>query len=158
MDLVAKNVMTNPVVAVSPETSLADAHRLFVEEGIHGAPVLEDDGSIAGVVSSSDLLRAVHDERDTVSTEGDYLRDLLEFSAPDWAGDPNDFQDRLGQRTVAEVMTPGAVTVAPEAPISEVARTLREYKIHRVWVEEEGKLRGVISTFDLMPILEELSE
>lgn len=157
MDLTARNVMTNPVVAVSPETSLADTHRLFVEEGIHGAPVLEDDGSIVGVISSSDLLRAVHDERDTVSSQGVYLRDLLEFSAPDWAGETTDFQDRLEQRTVAEVMTPGAVTVAPETRISEVARTLREYRIHRVWVQEDGKLRGVISTFDLLPILEELS-
>lgn len=119
--------------------------------------MLEDDGSVAGVISSSDLLRAVHDERDTVTSQSDYLRDLLEFSAPDWAGETTDFQDRLGQRTVAEVMTKGAVTVAPETRISEVARTLREYCIHRVWVEEDGKLCGVISTFDLLPILEELS-
>ncbi len=109
------------------------------------------------MISSSDLLRAVHNERDTVSSEGDYLRDLLEFSAPDWAGDPNDFQDRLGQQTVSEVMTTGAVTIAPDAPISEVARALRTHQIHRVWVEEDGKLRGVISTFDLMPVLEDLS-
>ncbi len=153
----AQNVMTNPVVAVSPAMSLADAHRLFVEEGIHGAPVLDDDGSIVGVVTSSDLLRAVHDEHDSVTRSSDYLRDLLEFSAPDWAGETSDFQDRLGERSVEEVMTPTAVTVRPDAPISEVARALRENRIHRVWVEEDGKLRGVISTFDLLPILEELA-
>ena len=156
MDVTAKTVMINPVVAVSPETSLADAHRLFVEEGIHGAPVLEDDGRIAGVVTSSDLLRAVHDEHDSVSRSSEYLRDLLEFSAPDWAGETQDFQDRLGNRTVAEVMTAGAVTVGPDASIAEVARALREHRIHRVWVEEDGKLRGVISTFDLLPVLEDL--
>lgn len=38
MNLTARSVMTNPVVAVSPETSLADVHRLFVEEGIHTGP------------------------------------------------------------------------------------------------------------------------
>jgi len=150
----ASDVMQRSVISVGPDTPLIDVHRLFVEEQIHGAPVLDDTGKILGVVSSTDLLRAVEEEQDAAAYSSDYLRDLLEFSAPDWGGSPEDFQDRLGQTTVADVMTPGAVTIPPDTPVAEIASTLRTARIHRVWVAENGQLVGVVSTFDLLPLLE----
>ncbi len=152
----AASVMTDSVVSVSPESSLLDVLRLFVEENIHGAPVVDDAEEFVGVISTSDLLRAQEEERDTASVTSDYLRDLLEFSAPDWSGDLTDFQDRLAQRTVAEVMTKGFVSVPPDAPVADVARCLRENQIHRVWVlEDAGRLCGVVSALDLMPLIEQ---
>src|SRR5512139_319782 len=87
----ARSVMTDSVVTVSPEMSLLDVMRLFVEEDIHAAPVVGDDGELVGVISTSDLLRAQEEEHDTASTATDYLRGLLEFSLPDWAEDLEDF-------------------------------------------------------------------
>jgi CBS domain-containing protein len=152
--LVAGDLMTKSVVSVGPDTPLLDVYRLFVTEGIHGAPVVDDEERVVGVVTSSDLLRAVEEERDTAIASGDYLRELLEFSGPDWGRGLTDFQDRLTQLAVADVMTAAAVTVRRETPIAEVARTLRERGIHRAWVEEHGRLCGVISTFDLLPLVE----
>ena len=152
--MTARSVMTDSVVSVSTETSLQDVLRLFVEEAIHGVPVVDDKGEFVGVISTSDLLRAQASEQDTVSTEADYFRGVLEFSFPDWAGDLDDFQDRLGQRTVAEVMTKSFATVAHDAPVAEVARSLRENQIHRVWVVDGDRLCGVVSALDLMPVIE----
>jgi CBS domain-containing protein len=39
-------------------------------------------------------------------------------------------------------------------PISELARTMRENQIHRVLVLEDGNVRGIVSTFDLVRLLE----
>ncbi|HPG25591.1 MAG TPA: CBS domain-containing protein [Myxococcota bacterium] len=153
----ARNVMTDSVLTVSPEASLLDVLRLFVEEDIHAAPVVGDDGLLVGVISSTDLLRAQEEEHDTARSTTDYLRGLLEFSLPDWSEDLEDFQDRLRQRTVAEVMTRSFVSVASDAPVAEVARQLRENRIHRVWVEDAGRLCGVVSTLDLMPVVERLA-
>ena len=44
--------------------------------------------------------------------------------------------------------------VRPDAPVPEVATTLREQRIHRVLVVEDGKLCGIVSTFDLIRLLE----
>jgi CBS domain-containing protein len=150
----AESVMTDSVVTVSPETSLLNVMRLFVEEDIHAAPVVGDDGELVGVISTSDLLRAQEEEHDTALTTTDYLRGLLEFSLPDWTEDLEDFQDRLRQRTVEEVMTRSYVSVPIDAPVALVARRMRENRIHRVWVEKEGRLCGVVSTLDLMPVIE----
>ena len=154
MNETAASVMTDSIVSVSPEASLRDVLRLFVEENIHGAPVIGDDGEIKGVISTSDLLRAEENEQSTVVAETDYLREYLDFSAPDWSGDLVDFQDRLAQRRVDDVMTKSFASVPPDASIPIVARCLRENAIHRVWVVDGQKLCGVISAIDLMPLLE----
>jgi CBS domain-containing protein len=154
MPSTARDVMTRAVVSVGPETPLIDVYRLFVSEQIHGAPVVDDEELLIGVISSSDLLRASDEERDTAISSSDYLRDLVEFSGPDWGKGLSDFQNRLASLTVADVMTPTAVTVRPDTPVAEVARVLRQHQVHRVWVEDEGRVCGVVSTFDLLPIVE----
>jgi CBS domain-containing protein len=154
--LTAGDLMTKSVLSVGPDTPLIEVYRLFVAEQIHGAPVVDDEERVIGVVSSSDLLRALEEERDTAVASTEYLRDLVEFSGPDWGRGLADFQDRLAQLSVADVMTSVAVTVRRDTPIGEVARTLRVHGIHRAWVEENGQLCGVISTFDLLPLVEQI--
>lgn len=146
-------VMERNVLTLSPEASLIDAQRLFVEEGIHGAPVVDDEGLVVGVVTSTDLLRAVAEEYESAGfASNQYLRDVLEFAPPEWRG-PEDFQDRLGSRSVSEVMTEGAFTVEEDARVRDVAELLRRERVHRVWVVKEGRPTGVVSTFDLLPLV-----
>jgi CBS domain-containing protein len=153
----ASDIMTGEVVSVGPDASLREVLRVFVEENIHGAPVVDDEGQLAGVITTSDLLRAQEDDRDTAMATIDYLQDVLEFTSPDWSGDVTDFQDRLGVRTVAEVMTKSVLSVPSDAPVAVVARCLRENQVHRVWVKDEGRLCGVVSALDLMAVVEEVS-
>jgi CBS domain-containing protein len=152
----ARDVMTPSVVSVGPDTPLVEVYRLFVSEQIHGAPVVDEEELLIGVVSATDLLRGAEEEHDTALAASDYLRDLLEFSGPDWATGVTDFQDRLASRTVADVMTPSALTVRLDTPVAEIARLLRQHRVHRVWVEDEGHVCGVVSSFDLLPLVEKL--
>jgi CBS domain-containing protein len=151
----AGDLMERHVLSVSPETPLVDVHRLFVEEEISGAPVIDNAGLLLGVISTTDLLRAVEEEQDTALVETDYFRDILPYSAPDWANAPEDFQNRLADRTVEEIMTRGVISVAPTATASEVARTLRKHRVHRVFVVEGGRMLGLISAFDVLRLIEE---
>jgi CBS domain-containing protein len=158
MAIIARDVMQSPVISVSPETSLADVHRLFAEEEIHGAPVITDDGAMVGVITSTDLVNAALEQAESGAFGSEYLRELVEFSGPDWSrGAPADFQDRLRQATVEEVMTPGSATVSSSMPIADVAARMHRDRIHRVWVAEHGLLVGVISTFDLLPLFAKAS-
>ena len=150
----ARDVMQTYLISVNPETPLLEVHRLFVDEEINGAPVVDETGRLLGVISSVDLLRAVEEEHDAASAGSNYLRDFLEFSGPDWQEGSDNFQDRLGERTVSDAMTRGGITVTPETSISDVAATLRKHRIHRVFVVDSEQLCGVISTFDLVALLE----
>lgn len=147
----ALDIMQKEVVTVSADLPLIDVHRLFVTDEIHGAPVVDETGELVGVISSADLLRAVAQEPQSV--ERDYLRELVEFSDPEWAAMSEDFQDRIAGMRASDVMTTDLVHVPPDATVGEIARMLCENRVHRVVVTDEGRLLGIISTFDLVSIL-----
>jgi len=153
MGVVARDVMQNPVISISPDTPLSDVHRTFIDEEIHGAPVVSDEGVMLGAITLTDLVCAAFDATESAAFSSEYLRELFEFSGPDWQGGPADFQNRLQQMTAAEVMTPSPASVDAGAPVGEVAKLMHESRIHRVWVTERGGIVGVISSFDLLPLI-----
>lgn len=154
----ARDLMETGVVSVGPATPLLDVHRLFVEEEISGAPVVDDDATLLGVITATDLLRAVQEEHDAGRAVQNYFRDVLPYSSPDWSSAPEDFQDRLRELRAEDFMTVEVLTVAPETPIPLVARALREHRIHRVFVAQDRRLVGVISAFDLLKVVEDLKD
>ena len=141
----ACDVMQTHVIAVGPLDPLAQVERLFTDEGIHGAPVVEDGGRVLGVISASDLIRAAADERDSARGSPSGLDDPSRSLETRWD---------LARDCAEDVMTDGVICVAPDATVSEVARTLREQQVHRVLVMAEGEVIGIISSFDLLRILE----
>ena len=55
-------VMHSPVVTVAPGEPLAEAARQMVDNRIGGLPVLDDNGQIVGILTETDLLRALIDQ------------------------------------------------------------------------------------------------
>lgn len=126
----ARDLMNAPVMTVESDTPLVDATRLFVDEELHGAPVVGKGGRLVGYLSTSDLLRAIDDEQDRPTAEGPKLR-------------------------VADAMEIRVFTVPEDAPISEVAALLRAASVHRVIVMREETPVGMISSLDLLTLLED---
>ena len=130
---------------------LIGVQRLFADEQIHGAPVVDELGYVLGVISMSDLLQTAIDDRDAARPGPGYFQDGV-CSLP-WSFS-EDFREALGERRVAEAMTPDVVSVTPRASVSEIAMTLRHHGVQRVLVMEDGELLGTISSFDLIELLE----
>ncbi len=57
----AGEVMTSPAAYVMPETPLKEIANLLLRERISAVPVLDDTGSLLGMVSEGDLARPIHD-------------------------------------------------------------------------------------------------
>lgn len=149
----ASDLMERDVITVAPESRILDIHRLFVEEEIHGAPVVGEDGVVRGVVSTLDLLRVVRDELEPgPGPTTTYFDDERAYSGAD-GGMSEDFQGNVQQLTAADAMTRELVAVRPEATVDEIVRTMTEHRVHRVLVIEDGILKGVITTFDLMRVV-----
>lgn len=153
-DSTARDVMQSQVLSVSPDDPLHVVQRLFYEESIHGAPVIDESGRVLGIVTSTDVLRAAADAHDIAPTEPSAFSDDLDIGNGGWGMAPEDFKARLQGTTVSDYMTEGVVEVEPTTAVSDVARKLRENHVHRVLVVEDGKLCGIVSTFDLMGLLE----
>jgi CBS domain-containing protein len=70
----AWQIMSSPVVTVSPDSSLDDCMRLMTEKRIRHLPVMEG-GQVAGVISIGDLVKAViEDQQHTIEQLESYIR------------------------------------------------------------------------------------
>jgi CBS domain-containing protein len=125
---VARDLMTPDILAVDAQMTLAQTAAFLLEQGITGAPVRDAEHAIVGFVSTSDLLQAV------AGADG-----------PDAGG--------LLATPVTALMTPEVYTIDVDAPVREIAQTLIDGGIHRVFVEEEGDLVGTITSSDLVGLL-----
>jgi len=155
MAFTAADVMQTQVITVSPVDPLSTVKRLFFEEEIHGAPVVDEVGHVRGMITSMDLIRAATEESEGESVN---LAVTFEDLGLSWENASENFQNRLSEAVVTDAMTEDVVSVAPETPVPEVAKILRENKIHRVLVIKKETLLGIISSFDLIQLLEQITE
>lgn len=142
----ARDFMQTDLMTVTPETRLLDVQRMFAEEEIHGAPVVSENGVVCGVVSTLDLARAGRDtERSTAGSVAYFREDRMPTALMD-----DEVENGYDKLTVGDVMTRELVTVSPETPVAEIARTMRNQRIHRVLVLDGRELVGVVTSFDLL--------
>ena len=157
MNHTAKDIMQTRVISVGVDDPLMSVHRLFVDEEISGAPVVNERGEVVGVITSRDLLRDHQEEQDVSRDESVfYLGELAEETRM-FRSNQRDFVETLASRTAGDVMSRGVISVAPDTPVSQIAETLLVNRIHRVLVleaSEDGKsLLGIISLFNLAELL-----
>ena len=120
-------VMRTDLTTVDPSSTVGDAVILLAEGHISGLPVVDKHHRTVGVISTTDVLRA---EADCTSTEA---RERL-------------FHDT----TVAELMTSPAAMISAYADVREAAQQMLYLEVHRLFVEEDRKLVGVISQSDVV--------
>jgi CBS domain-containing protein len=138
----ARDVMISPVITVTPQTSVRDVAQLFLERRISGAPVLNDDGKLVGVVSEGDLLH--RSEAGTERRRSWWLGLLTQKET--LAGD----YIREHGHSVADVMSHRVITASPETSVREIARLLEQNRIKRVPIVEGGELVGIVSRANLI--------
>jgi CBS domain-containing protein len=138
----ASDVMTHPVLAVDPDTPLAQAVRLMIDHRISGLPVTASDGHIVGMLTEGDLLRRVE-----IETEGRKPGWLSSFLMPE--REAAKYVLTHGRR-VSEVMTADVITVTEETSLSVIVTLMQKHHIKRVPVAADGKLVGVVSRADLV--------
>lgn len=52
----AKNIMSDEVLFVSPETEITQAAKLLLEKHLNGLPVVDHEGLLVGIICQSDLV------------------------------------------------------------------------------------------------------
>lgn len=171
--LAVKDIMQTDVVTVSTDTTARYLARLLADEEISGVPVLDSTGTLAGVVSSTDLVRLAADDssvqlrptgrgvgiesgRDPDSDDDDTESDPYGFFLPEdspFSGQrfleqwPDSDFDTI---TVQDIMTPISFAVAPDTPLTELCQFLVRGRIHRAIVKENGELLGIVTSADVL--------
>jgi CBS domain-containing protein len=68
-----KEIMTTDVAFVKKDTSIYDVVAMLVEKNITGIPVVNDDMSLAGVITEKDMLRLLRDDPQAPGIVEDFM-------------------------------------------------------------------------------------
>lgn len=140
-----RDIMSTKVVTVSPSTSVRDIAGLMVEKHVSGLPVLNDNGTLVGMVSEGDLLR-----RPEIGTQKHRRRWVSFFSGVD--SQAREFTKSHALRA-GDVMTKQVIHVSEETPLGDVVGLMEKHNIKRLPVLSDGKLVGIVSRADLLRAL-----
>lgn len=142
--LKAKDIMTGNVITASPDTTVEELGRLFLEKDVSGAPVVDESMNLVGIVTENDLITT--NKRVHIPT---ILR-LFDAFIPLGTSRIESEIKRMAATTVGEICTKDVVTVEEGASIEDIATIMTEEKIHLLPVLKEGKLVGIIGKKDVI--------
>jgi CBS domain-containing protein len=114
-----REVMTADPRTVRSDATLQEAAR-EMKGGDIGAVLVEDNGSVAGILTDRDIVvRAIAEGRDPASTK------------------------------VADVATRDVKTLTPDSSVEDAIRIVREQNVRRIPVVQDGRPAGIVSIGDL---------
>lgn len=115
-----REVMHTPAVTTTACETLSDAAARMLEYGISALAVVDDDGTLTGIVTERDLLRAMADGCSTIST------------------------------VVARYLSRPPLTIEPETNSAVAARLMAEYAVRHLPVCRAGRPIGMVTARDLL--------
>jgi predicted transcriptional regulator len=123
---VVKDYMARTLVTFKPDTAVLDAVHILVKNRIAGAPVVDDEGSLIGMLSELDCMK--------VALQAGYHGDY---------GGP-----------VSDYMSKGVETVNMDMSIIDLAQVFIDTSYRRFPVTDKNRLVGQISRRDVLRALE----
>ncbi len=113
-------IMTKTVRTVHYDTAIGHLEDLFADQGISGAPLVDDKGDLVGFVTKSDISRF-----DSTGDDAFFVK-------------------------VHSIANPKVITVAPDTPIEEAAQKMLDESVHHLVVMEDESIVGILSAFDFV--------
>ena len=147
MTTLARDIMRREVISVQTSMDLRDLAKLFLERGITGAPVVDAQGELAGVVSQTDLIYY------GLTRDDELVLDSMFYQTARMDGQhiQRGFQiEDTNTAMVQDVMTPLVHSVTERASVDAVVRMMARKHIHRVIVRKGRKVTGIISALDVL--------
>ncbi|MFA6098657.1 MAG: CBS domain-containing protein [Patescibacteria group bacterium] len=135
------DIMNKKLIVIPQDFTLRKAAKILSENNISGAPVVDKDNKLVGVVSEKDLFKALYPSHaEFYDSPGVWIDlDKLEEKTKEAADKP-----------VQDLMTMEVVTVNPDASLMQVGSMMLVRGIHRVIVVgQENEIVGIVTRRDI---------
>jgi CBS domain-containing protein len=128
--------METGVVTVPAGTPYREVARILTAGNFSGAPVVDGNGAMIGIVSEKDLFRVLYP----------YYRSFYENPELYTDGEAREHKaEDIADRPVEQFMVTAVLTVDPEMPVMRAGAMMLAKGIHRMPVISEGKLVGIVT-------------
>jgi CBS domain-containing protein len=146
--LKVKDIMTTDVMSVTPQTEIVHAAKLLLGKRINGVPVVDEKGTLVGILCESDLI--IQQKKFPVPSLFTLLDGLVPLTSMKRLKAE---VQKMSAVIVADAMTPNPLTVTPETTVEEVATIMVGRKFHTLPVVDEGRLVGIVGKDDILKTL-----
>lgn len=152
--LPVKKIMSREVISVKEDMSVTSLVDLFVKSEITGAPVVNDEGKVVGVVSLSDVAHNCLQKGNIIHEEGKWG-----FYADTWqeqldSEEIDKFHCDIADETcVKDIMSDVLIKIEEETPVVKAASTMFRSQIHRLIVERDSEIAGIVTTTDILKLV-----
>jgi len=143
--LTAKDIMTKDVVTVKPDTSIEELSTLLVSNEISGAPVVDADGAIVGMITENDLIS--RNKRLHIPTVVSFLDAVIYLESSKKFSDD---VKRLTATKVGDICAKKVVTIAEDTTLTDIATIMSEKNVHLLPVVRSGKVVGIVGKRDVV--------
>jgi CBS domain-containing protein len=141
----ASDIMTTEVMTVKKETPLKELAEILYKNRINGVPVVDDEGSLIGIICESDLIRK--DKKLHIPTV------VALFDAVFYLESSKNIEKEIKQisaTTVSDLFTREVVTVDEKTAIDEIATIMTQKKIYTIPVMDGERLVGIVGKGDVI--------
>ncbi len=142
--LKATDIMTRDVITVKPDTTLEELARILIRYQITGAPVVDNNENLKGIVTENDLISK--NSRLHIPT----LLRLFDAFIPLGTSRLEIEIKKMAAYTVDNICTKEVITVDSETSVEDIATIMTEKKVHLLPVLKEGRLIGIIGKKDII--------
>jgi len=146
--ITVRDIMSTDLITVTPDMDIARAAKVLLDNRINGAPVVDKNGRLIGILCQSDLIS--QQKKLPLPTLFTFLDGVIQLPSM------KQFEkqvSKIAALTVAEAMTPRPVTVAPDTNIETVAALMVDKNFHTLPVVQGSDLVGIIGKEDLLRTL-----
>ncbi|MEQ9366789.1 MAG: CBS domain-containing protein [Leptospirales bacterium] len=124
-EVYVRDIMTNSVLTVAPEDRVLDKLKVFENNGINHAPVVDDDKNVVGLVSRKDFENYVN---------------IVKIM-------------QAGEREpvlIRDIMTSPAFSFSENIHIAAAAQAMIDNQIHAIVIVDGKRLAGILTSTDLL--------
>lgn len=139
-----EKIMKRDVYSLPPDATVVDAMKLFVEHGISGAPVVDEDGKAVGFVSDGDIMRLLSTQSNAYT---DPVVMIMQIRA-----DQETYDEKLAklmQMNIRDIGTKGVIGVDLYTTLPQVCRILSKNHLKKIPVLRDGRIIGVVNRSDI---------
>ena len=146
--ITAKDIMPTDLITLSPDLDITKAAGILLENRINGAPVVDDDGRLVGILCQSDLI--AQQKKLPLPTVFTFLDSVIQLTSRKQIEKQ---VSKIAALTVAEAMTADVITVQPDTRLETVAALMVDNNFHTLPVVDEGRLVGIVGKEDVLRTL-----
>ena len=136
--MIVQDIMSTNVKTVTVDQPVKDIAIMMVMDHISGAPVVDGDNNLVGIISEKDILQHMFPKLEEVMSDTHFDFENME----------SNYKDAMNYK-IGDIMTKDVASIDLEMPCLKAASTMWLRKFRRIPVTSQGKLAGNVSIGDV---------